>query len=76
MNAYETAKGISGSESEAREVLEALIDIRGLPAVVGLIAEVCQAKANHLRENWQDEGMARGWEQHAKVIDKAGFKLV
>ena len=63
-------------ERIAATALEGMLDKLGLPAVVSLLAEVCQEKAEHLRSNWQDEGSAREWERKSKLCDKLGFKLI
>lgn len=42
------------SEEDAY-ALEVLVDRLGLRGVLGILAEVCQGKADHLRSNWQDD---------------------
>lgn len=38
--------------------LETLIDRYGLACVFETVALICSAKADHIRENWQDEPLA------------------
>jgi len=42
--------------------LEAILDSSKLDRVVYALGEICWAKAEHLRSNWQDEELARRWE--------------
>jgi hypothetical protein len=51
--------------------LEQFIDSNGMQAVLDMLVSICHEKAHHLRSNWQDETMARQWEQGAKRLDKA-----
>lgn len=51
--------------------LESLVDSHGLSGVLQALEEVCYAKAEHLRGNWQDEASAKSWEKAAKAINKA-----
>lgn len=41
------------------ENLETLVDTRSLRAVLDDLAEIAELKAAHVRENWQDEALAR-----------------
>ena len=56
--------------------LEDAIDRVGLAAVLSLITEICDAKADHLRSNWQDEAAARAWEQAAVKVNSASYYAV
>lgn len=47
------------------DALEALVDRMSLSAAVGLLAEVASAKADHIRETWQDEALADAWDRQA-----------
>lgn len=57
------------------DALEAMIDRIGLPAVLDLLGEVCSAKADHIRENWQDSPLAESWDNDASKILGASFKV-
>lgn len=58
---------------DALELLEEMIDKSSVKRVVGLVAEVCELKAQHIRENWQDMGLARAWEHDAKALINFAF---
>jgi hypothetical protein len=45
--------------------LEALVDRYTLAVVINSLAMVCDAKEQHLRENWQDVESARDWSRIA-----------
>jgi len=48
--------------------LEAMIDTHGLSAVISAISAVCDAKAQHIAENWQDESLANVWQEAANRL--------
>jgi hypothetical protein len=49
--------------------LEPILDSSKLELVIRALAEICQAKAEHVRSNWQDESLAAFWEGAAKKLD-------
>jgi hypothetical protein len=49
--------------------LEALIDKHGLPFVLEELAKVCEAKADHIRTNWQDNNLSAAWTKLAVSTD-------
>jgi hypothetical protein len=51
--------------------LEDTIDKNTLEDVMHALVNICYGKAEHLRENWQDNQSAKQWELAAKRIDKA-----
>jgi hypothetical protein len=57
------------------EDIEAYLDSQdgfsSLSDVYAVIGDVCRAKAEHVQEAWQDDGLAYLWERHAKACDKA-----
>jgi hypothetical protein len=55
--------------------LEGFVDSHGLDAVVSALADICAEKATHVRENWQDKGLARTWDKAGTVLAKAAAKL-
>ena len=57
------------------DVLEALIDLHGLPAVLNAIAQICSDKAEHIAVNWQDTATAKVWVNHMMRIDNLARKL-
>ena len=50
--------------------LEGLIDKSSVKTVLEAITDICNAKASHIRSNWQDEPLARSWEREANTIDR------
>lgn len=53
---------------EQFEALEILINKTSLAEVLEAIGDICGEKANHIRENWQDEPMAKAWEKAGRVL--------
>lgn len=51
--------------------LECMIDAHGLAEVVDAIGDICGAKAQHIRETWQDEGLARTWDAAGRAMIRA-----
>lgn len=52
------------------ERIEREIDAEGLVALFEVIVLVCHEKAAHIRENWQDESLAKDWERAGKQVDR------
>lgn len=52
-----------------QEALEKLIDRTSLHLVLGEIAGICYAKADHIRGEWNDRSLAGKWERHARLIE-------
>lgn len=59
------------STDEYRTVAEAYIDGWNLANAIGELAEICSAKADHVRTNWQDDELARLWERAASILQTA-----
>ena len=58
----------------AREIeaqLEAAIDSESLQFVLSTLRDVCYAKGEHLRSNWQDAHTARAWERAGRFLDQS-----
>lgn len=53
--------------------LEALIDRHGIATVLEAVTEVCNLKAAHIAENWQDMKLAKTWERVARLVEKYPF---
>ena len=49
--------------------MEEFIDAYGITSLLDVIANIANGKADHLRENWQDETAARDWAKVAAKID-------
>ena len=56
--------------------LETLIDAHNLDGVLEALSEICHAKAEHLRSNWQDSATAKQWNQAASIVTKAASKVL
>jgi len=57
------------------EQLEKMIDTITLPQVLELIADICEAKGQHIAENWQDEPLAKLWFKNAANVAKLSPKI-
>lgn len=53
-----------------RDTIEQIIDANSFRAVLDMIEEICFAKEEHLRTNWQDKEQAKVWFRRAKMIQK------
>lgn len=60
---------------QTSEQLEKLIDRFTLPQIVAHLANICREKAQHIRENWQDERTAKVWDKNAKQLENVTGKL-
>lgn len=63
-------KAIHVTKRVDTEALEAMVDRSGIGAVLEALAEICREKAEHLRENWQDEVSARMWDRRASALER------
>ena len=61
--------------TKAAEALEKIVDQTNVMAVLEMLVEVCELKAEHIRENWQDEGLAKRWTHDAKIIATAARRV-
>lgn len=57
--------------NEAKDTLESIVDQFSTSTVINMLSEIAGEKAEHIRENWQDEGLAKQWERLAKVLDRS-----
>jgi hypothetical protein len=53
-----------------RDTLESIVDRYSLRAIVEGLSEISHLKAAHIRENWQDDSLAKMWERVSKIFDK------
>ena len=56
------------------EQLKSLADHTSLAFVLDTLADMCNAKAEHLEENWQDYESAKLWEKHARMLSSQARK--
>lgn len=50
--------------------LELLIDRTSATEVLIALCEICGDKAEHIRENWQDDETCKPWDKAAAVLDR------
>ena len=55
--------------------IEEMIDEKGIETLAENIALICSEKADHIRENWQDENLAEKWDLLAGIYLEAGFRI-
>jgi hypothetical protein len=55
--------------------LERMVDVTSVAAVLEALGNICDEKANHLREAWQDHGAAKTWEKDAARIQVLARKV-
>ncbi len=58
------------------DVLESVLDQSNIKQVILMLARICNEKADHVRENWQDERMAKTWERNARKLGDLEPKLI
>lgn len=59
-----------------QESLEILfVDKFGVSNVLGMLSEICDGKADHIRANWQDENLAQRWEEVAVCLNRLQIKV-
>jgi len=56
---------------ELTEALEKLIDKNGLDNILSILIEICELKAEHIRDNWQDMDLAQAWYDASVAIAEA-----
>ena len=59
----------------ALEDVEKLMDSYGPASLLEAVEEIMQLKAEHLRENWQEESSAKVYERGARIVHSAAKKL-
>jgi len=61
----------------SQDELEKLIDRIGLLRVMTMLAEICDAKSDHITSNWQDYPLAKIWETAGmRIRTCAGTKAI
>ena len=61
---------------EYSKQLEELIDKHGLRSITEELAMICYEKAQHIRENWQDDKLAKTWDKDAKTVINATARII
>lgn len=62
--------------NEQVAALEAMVDARGVREVLNALCNICEAKSNHIAENWQDRSLAAFWRKRAVSIMNTADKNV
>ena len=57
------------------EQLEAMIDKHGLLHVLCGLELICMEKAEHIRHNWQDRGLAKEWDKASTQCKRAASEV-
>lgn len=55
------------------QTIEQIIDRTSPGQMLAAISEICFEKAQHIRENWQDETLAKQWEKEGRRIARNLF---
>ncbi len=50
------------------EAIESMVDRLGMAEVMLLLTHICGEKAEHIRENWQDQELAKHWDSVADAL--------
>jgi hypothetical protein len=58
------------NKSQVKDTLESIIDQNSLSSLLQALAEVCEEKATHVQENWQDAVLSREWADAARKIER------
>ncbi len=59
---------------DAEYILEDIVDKYSLSEVLGMLADICDGKGEHLESNWQDRVSAKFWYKASKVCAAAADK--
>ena len=57
---------------ELMDQVEGLIDKHGIENFISACVQVCDEKAAHIRTNWQDTTLAKGWDMLATHFSHVG----
>ncbi len=55
--------------AEMSESLEHLVDMHGLARILSTLSVIAAGKADHIRDNWQDNVTAKSWDRTARKIE-------
>jgi len=62
--------------NQIQNILEDLVDASSVSAIISTLESVAYEKAEHVRENWQDEPLARVWERIGKSLNRSYMHVV
>ena len=57
------------------DAVESLVDSTNVKAVLSALATVCEDKATHVADTWQDLRLAREWNRAAKCINDCANRV-
>lgn len=57
------------------QAIEAMIDRTDAGALVAAVGYICGEKAQHIRENWQDNRLAQEWQRRAGQCERLADTL-
>ena len=60
---------IDDNETLLRARLEATVDIQGIARTLEMLSEICADKAEHIRETWDEYGLAAAWSKVSNRIE-------
>lgn len=63
-------------QEQLMEEIEPILDSTTLADMLLALGRVCNEKAEHIRESYQDAGLARMWDNRAKQLDALSAKIV
>lgn len=75
LEAYYKALGFGMAYLQTMEDIELIIDKIGVNGLCDLIAEICSAKSDHIESNWQDEILAKEWDDIARLLFKLAQEI-
>lgn len=55
--------------------IEPVLDLNTMDCFLDALALVCSSKADHIRENWQDEKYAKVWDKYAEETMRMSHRL-
>ena len=58
-----------------QDKLETAIDNFGLSTVLDMMTDICNEKADHIYESYQDASLSSAWEKAAKKIDNTAYTI-
>ena len=61
--------------SEAMVALEGMVDKAGLRNVLYALETICFAKAQHISEAWQDDGLSMTWAKEANRVGRCASSV-
>jgi hypothetical protein len=64
------------TESDRNRLETEFVDNFGIGNTKDMLVDICYAKAEHIRTNWQDNDLAKQWERVAKQLDKLRLERI